>query len=147
MTTVPRIADHLQAVIDCLDLFGHGRWHVGDGVAPKDDTGATYPPPYMGVHLISDTTTGPANDPDADVTVTLQVTCVAESQLEAAWLRDKATEALTTTPVTVAGRTGMYGSSGIRPAGGRRAVERSDEQQPSLFYATPLFTLTTTPTS
>lgn len=146
MTTVPEVADHLQAIIDCLDLHGHGRWHVGDGVAPRNpDTNTTYPPPYMGVHLISDTTTGPTNDPDADITVTFQVTCVAASQLEAAWLRDRAVEALTTTPVTVAGRTGMFGSSGIRPAGGRRAVERSDEQQPALFYATPLFTLTTTP--
>lgn len=143
MTTLinPSLRDHLDGIVACLRLAGGIDWTVGNGIAPDGKT-----PPYIVVHVLpGGGHGGPVNNPNADVGISFQLTCVAADPSEAAWLNDQAVAALTTTPIVVAGRKACGGINGVTHDGGPGGIARDDTSKPSLFYCTPRFTLSTTP--
>jgi hypothetical protein len=136
LPTVVSERDHFLAI--CARLAGTGR-PVGKAEAPKG-----IDPPFLVVYpLAGGSFDGVLDDIEADVVWPFQITCVAELAGEALLLVDEARRALTVEPIEVPGRRTCWVHADGGPAGARR----DDTVQPSLFYATPRFTLATTPTT
>lgn len=129
---LPLIREHTDAVIAALkatDLV------VGDAIAPEDAV-----PPYAVVYLIAGGGLGGTlGDPNADATLTYQVTCVGRSRQQAEWVGDKALELLSR-QVLVPNRRVLNVRLHIPPG-----VQRDDQVSPPVFWSTPQFRITTTP--
>lgn len=124
---------HFLAVVERLE--GTGR-PVGQAVAPK----TTDPPFYVVYPVGGGQFDGVIDDVEADVNWPFQVTCVAALEAEVLLLVDEARRALTEIPVDVPGRRVLWLHSD-----GTATARRDDQVNPPVFYATPRFTLATTP--
>lgn len=132
--TVPELRPLWKAVVD--HVTGHAQgFEVGDGHKPDGDT------PYTVLYLIEGgALDGPVADPEADLTATVQATCVGRSQAEAMWVRDRVIRTLRMLPIDIPGRTVMW----VRTTG-PGAATRDDQHQPPLWYCTPRVQIATTP--
>lgn len=132
-TTVPSERDHFLAVVE--RLRGVGGFAVGEGEAPAG------PPPYVTVYpLEGGTLDGTIADVEADLVWPFQVTCVATTESEVLWLVDKVRSGVRQNTIAIADRRVLYvRSSGVS------VPRRDDTVTPSVFYATPRFTLATSP--
>ncbi len=132
--TVPVAAAHAAALVTVLQTTGRP---VGDGVAPAGS------PPYSILwDLPGGALDGPVGDPNADLDMPFQVTCVGRVADEARRMADKVRLALLTSAVVVSGRAVMR----VAPDGGLGSVERDDDTGgPPLWYCAPRFRLLTTP--
>lgn len=140
MTTVPVVREHIDAIVVCL---ANQQLQVGLGAQPRDTDGVPLDAPYIAVHLLDGGShSGPVADPEADVEIAYQLTCVGRTADEAVWLRDLAVAAVRTTPIVVPDRTVLWSRSDGGPGGTRR--DTVDQQ--TVHYCTPRFRLATTPT-
>lgn len=132
MVTVVQTDQHTLAVIAGLQTTGRP---VGDAVRPPNGQ-----PPYMFVTPFGGTRTGPMDDPDADASLTWQITCVAWDRTGAEWMADQAAGVMQTFAFAIPGRKVLRRESlSDQPTQVDRDVE------PPLFYSTPIWRLTTTP--
>lgn len=119
---------------------------VGDGIKPANAGWLGMPgedlfEPYMVLYPLTPEFDGSlADDDDADIEY--QVTCVGETREQAEWVADAAIAALVRQTVTIAGRAMR---APIRLVAGSAGARRDDDVLPSVFYATPRFSLYTTP--
>lgn len=120
---------------------------VGDSEKPAG-AGWQGPPgdsdfePYIVVYdLRSGLYDGPMNGPEEDGETAIQCTCVGVVPSQVRLVADLVRDALLTETITVVGRR----VSLVRPDAGPGGVDRDDDVTPSLFYATPRFTISTTP--
>lgn len=154
MTTAARLPSqrtHIAAVIACLDTHFTGLGatvDIEDSHNPRGSSdgwagtpGQSDYRPVVVVYDIGGTLDGPIAGQEEDVALRIQLTCVGARPDQARWAADEATEALVTTTITIADRTVTY----VRPDG-PDTVRRDDDIAPPLFYLTPRFTLSTTPT-
>lgn len=127
---IPSLRDHTDAVIATLAAAG---LTVYDGKAPD-----TVPTKYAVVHHINDEFFGTLANPFEDAELVYQVTCVANTREQVEWVMDKAMTLLD--GFEVAGRNIAF----VRPDGGP-GIRWDNDVTPAVFYATPRFTITTTP--
>lgn len=83
---------------------------------------------------------GVLGDPQADVQLVYQITCVGESDEDAKWVVDKVIPAMLAANLSVTGRKVALVKLEMSPG-----IRRDDDMQPPLFLATPRFRLWTTP--
>jgi hypothetical protein len=122
---------HTNAVIQFLESLGLA---VGDAEAPEQD------PPYVVVYPIpGGDTTGTLANPDDDVVLVYQVTCVGTDRRQAEWLADKAF-------ALVAGDLAVPERRVLRVAPDMHGgVQRDDQATPPIFWSAPRFRITSTP--
>lgn len=131
--TIPIISDHTDAVIAKLQSLG---LIVGDAEAPE---GAEEKYAVVYQILPSGSFSGTLENPNEDAHLVYQVTCVGRIRAQAEWVLDKALgilDGFDGIPERVVSRVIFQGGAG---------VERDDDQDPPLFYATPRFEIITTP--
>lgn len=119
---------------------------VGDGIKPQaggwvDEPGESLFRPYMILYPLTATFDGTMYNPSDDADLEYQVTCVAETREQAEWVADQAIAALVEQTVTITGRSTLQRIQLIDAGGARR----DDSVSPSVFIATPRFSLYTTP--
>jgi hypothetical protein len=122
---------HTLAVIDALKTIGKP---VGDARKPDGE------PPYAVVYPFGGTRSGPVGDPDADASLTWQITCVGRDREGAEWMADRVAEVMDGGVVNIPGRKVMRAQTVSD-----QPIRRDDDVQPPLFYATPIWRLDTTP--
>lgn len=132
MVTVVQTDAHTLAVIAGLQTIGRP---VGDAVRPPGGE-----PPYMFVTPFGGTRAGPVDDPDADASLTWQITCVGRDRTGAEWLADQAAEVMQTFPFAISGRAVVR-----RESLSDQPTQVDRDVTPPLFYSTPIWRLTTTP--
>lgn len=133
MGTVAELRPHLEAVITHLENHADG-FAIGDGEKPPGSI------PYAVIYVTpGGRLDGPVSDPEADLELVVQATCVGGNQGEALWVRDRVVR-IFKLPFHVVGRE----VTRVR-VGGPTGVDRDDDHQPPLSYATPLFRITTSP--
>lgn len=127
---IPVLRNHTDAVIETLEEAG---LTVYDGKAPQ-----TVPDHYAVVHHINDEFFGTLENPFEDANLVYQVTCVATTREQVEWVMDKAMILLD--GFEVEGRHIAF----VRPDGGP-GIRWDADVNPPVFYATPRFTIKTTP--
>lgn len=127
---VANLREHTDAVIAALETAG---LTVYDGVAP-----ATPGTKYAVVHHINDEFSGTLAQPFEDARLVYQVTCVATTREQVEWVMDKAMVLLD--GFEVDGRHIAF----VRPDGGP-GIRWDADVTPPVFYATPRFTVISTP--
>lgn len=131
------IREHTDAVIEALSDQG---LTVGDGEGKDVGTSASLSPPYCVVYRIpGGQTSGTLENPDENITLVYQVTCIGDSRQAAEWVEDKAMALLS--GLIVSGRKvarvslDMYGG----------VLRDDDLPGPPLFYSTPRFRVLSVP--
>jgi hypothetical protein len=132
--TVPLVEDHLAGIKTVISDGTNNQFTVDVGEAPDGET-----TPYVVIYPGEGVTDGPVADVHADLDLPFQCTCVAADALEAAWLQDRVTVLLVNGTYAIPDRAVVR----IRYTTG--PVRREAGTGRPLFFATPLFTLTTTP--
>lgn len=118
---------------------------VGDGFKPQaggffDKAGESLFRPYMILYPLSGQFDGTIAAGSDDAEIDYQVTCVGETRVQAEWCADQAIAALVEQSVVIVGRSIMRIE--LVDTGTAR---RDDSVLPSVFFATPRFSLYTTP--
>lgn len=131
---------HALAILAALTTAGVA---AGDGHAPHSiDPGSDAWTPYSVLYMLNGgELDGPLNAPEADGELPFQLTSVGRLAAEARYQADEATAAITTTAITVTGRT--IQRARLSEAGS--GVQRDDDVQPPLFYVVQRFVLTSRP--
>lgn len=127
---IANLREHTDAVIAALEAAG---LTVYDGVAP-----ATPATKYAVVHHINDEFSGTLEEPFEDARLVYQVTCVATTREQVEWVMDRVMVLLN--GFEVDGRHIAF----VRPDGGP-GIRWDPDVTPAVFYATPRFTVTSTP--
>lgn len=121
-----------------LAAIGASGLAVGDAVAPT-----AHPGRYVVLHILSGgEVDGTAADPDEWFDARFQLTAVGRTASEARWVADQAHSALTSSEVTVPGRSVQR----VRPLAAWAGVQRDDTPEPPLYYATRVYGLWSFPT-
>lgn len=132
------------AIISTLTSAG---LEVGDGEAPdgvgwQGSPGASNFTPYVVVHATTGGRfDGPIGQPFGDAYVDYTLTAIGATQQQAQWVNDEVYEALTSTALSVSGRS----VSLVRPdvEGG---AQRDDDAQPAVWFSPTRWRIQTTTT-
>jgi hypothetical protein len=136
--SAPQLLPHIDAVTSALtgaDVT------VGIGGAPRSDTGADVPPPYIALYPDAGRSAASSlADPAGAIDVMVQLTCVGETAEQAAWLHDKAAAILLAGPLAVDGRTAFWPELLGGPP-----LQRDDDLLTPLWYQVAQYTIRSTP--
>lgn len=130
---IPNLREHTAAVVSALEAAGLTVFGGPNGAPPSAAV-----PPYAVVYHLNDIFFGTLEEPDEDADLVYQVTCVGKSDEQAEWVMDRAM--VLVEGFEVEGRS----ITRVRPDGG--PGPRPDyDVSPVVFYATPRFTIKSTP--
>lgn len=129
----PTLLPHATAILDRLRGWApliDANVAIGDHVAPKSTTGDVVSPAAILYLRPGGEISGALGCPDVDAWLPFQLTCVGNVAAQAMFVADLCHQALTATPLVVAGRRidrlarTFFGAS----------AQRDDDVTPPLFY-------------
>lgn len=149
--TVPAIDAHAEAIKTALAANGKGvlvdRSRKPQGAGWQGTPGQSRFVGYIVIHpLAGGTHDGPAGDPSADIRWLVQLTCVGATAAQADQVGDLAAELLMSSRTAIAVTGRRLAAPITRESVGPARPDPTLGDSQTLFYATPIFRVWTTPT-